>query len=187
MSAEILETKPVFDGWSKLFLARVRLPDGEEVEREIEDHGCSVGVLPYDPERRTALLVSLPRAPVLHAGEPDLLEVPAGIIEGERAEAAGRREVLEEVGARLSDLEFVAVAWPMASVSTERIHLYLARYGPASRVTEGGGAPGEHENITVIEKPLAELWAMARDGALRDLKTLFLVYALKERRPELFG
>ena len=142
MGAEILQTEPVFDGWSKLFLARVRLPDGAQVEREIEDHGCGVAVLPYDPERRTALLVSLPRAPVVHVGEPDLLEAPAGIIESESSEAAGRREVLEEVGARLSDLAFVAAAWPMASVSTERIYLYLARYGPSSRVSEGGGAPG---------------------------------------------
>ncbi|HEX8570507.1 MAG TPA: NUDIX hydrolase [Caulobacteraceae bacterium] len=187
MSGEILGRRPVFDGWSKLFLARVRLPDGEVVEREIEDHGCGVGVLPYDPERRTALLVRLPRAPVVHVGEPDLLEVPAGMIEGERAEDAGRREVLEEVGARLSELEFVTAAWPMASVSTERIYLYLAPYSASDRVEEGGGAEGEHENITVVETPLAELWRRAQDRSLRDLKTLFLLYVLKERRPELFA
>ena len=187
MTAEILNRRPVFDGWSKLFLARVRLPDGEVVEREIEDHGCGAAVFPYDPERRTALLVSLPRAPVTHVGEPDLLEAPAGIIEGESAAAAGRREVLEEVGARISGLEFVTAAWPMASVSTERIYLYLGRYSPEARVSPGGGAPGEHENITVVEKPLAELWAMARDRSLRDLKTLFLLYVLKDRRPELFA
>jgi nudix-type nucleoside diphosphatase (YffH/AdpP family) len=186
LSGEILGKKSVFEGWSKLFLARVRLPDGEVVEREIEDHGSGVAVFPYDPERKTALLVRLPRAPVTDAGEEDLLEAPAGLIEDEQPADAGRREVLEEVGARLTELEYVTCAWPMASVSTERIHLYLARYRPSDRVSEGGGAEGEHENITVVETPLAQLAAMAVDGRLKDLKTLFFLYYLRAERPELF-
>jgi len=176
----------VYNGWTKLFMAHVQLPDGAVADRIIEDHGLAAAVLPYDPHRRTALLVSLPRAPVIRSGEVDLLEAPAGLIEAEGAETAAKREVLEEVGARLRELEFVSEAWPMASVSTERVYLYLAEYGQADRISGGGGAAGEHENITVIEKPLAELWAMAQSGLLRDMKTLLLVHVLRARRPHLF-
>jgi len=34
------------------FLATIRLPNGQIVEREIEDHGTAVAVLPFDPVRR---------------------------------------------------------------------------------------------------------------------------------------
>ena len=67
MKAEILSLRTIHDGWTRFSLARVRLADGTEAEREIEDHGNSVGVLPYDPERRVATLVRELRVPALYA------------------------------------------------------------------------------------------------------------------------
>ena len=64
-------------------------------------------------------------------------------------------------------------------MTTEKIHLYLAAYGRGDRAEEGGGAEGEHENIRIIEMPLAELAAMADRAELTDLKTLTLVLALR--------
>ena len=116
-----------------------------------------------------------------------LHECPAGRLDAEDAEEEVRREALEEVGVRLTDLEFVVDGWSMASVSTERIKLYLAAYGATERVSEGGGLEEENEAIQVIEMPLAELAGRARDGRLTDMKTMLLVLALKDRRPELFG
>jgi hypothetical protein len=40
--------------------------------------------------------------------------------------------------------------------------------------------------VTVHEVPLAELAAMVGRGALADMKTLVLLFALQLRRPELF-
>jgi len=74
----------------------------------------------------------------------------------------------------------------MPGVSTERMDLYLAAYAEADRVGEGGGAPGEHEGITVVEMPLAELARLADGGQLTDMKALTLVQTLRLRRPELF-
>jgi hypothetical protein len=54
-------------------------------------------------------------------------------------------------------------------------------------VGQGGGAKGEHENITVLELPLRELAAMADAGALVDMKTVTLLQTLRLRRPDLFG
>ncbi len=185
--AQILHVRPAYEGWGKYLIATARLPDGQEIEREIEDHGRAVCVLPYDPERRVALLVRLFRAPPLYAGgPPEMLEAPAGLLEEDSPEDCARREVLEEAGLRLGALEHIVTAWTMPGISTERMSRYLASYAAADRVAEGGGVADEHENITVIEKPLADLAAMAARGDLIDMKTLTLLLALKDRRPDLF-
>ena len=57
MKADVLSLRVVHDGWSKFGLAKVRLADGSEAERGIEDHGNAVGVLPCNPERRVATRV----------------------------------------------------------------------------------------------------------------------------------
>ena len=188
MRAEILAFRVLHEGWTRFGLARVRLADGSEAERVVEDHGDSVGVLPYDPGRRVATLVRELRVPALYkAGDQSHLEAPAGIIERGPPEENARREVLEETGLRLGPLEPVGTTWSCAGISTERIHLYLAAYAPGDRAGPGGGAAGEHENIKVVELPLAELAAMAERGELVDLKTLTLVLALRLRRPALFA
>jgi len=144
-------------------------------------------VLPYDPERRVAILVRQFRAPVFHAaGEAEMLEAPAGMLDEDEPGNGARREVLEEVGLTLAVLEPVAAVWTMPGISTERMHLFLAPYGPGDRIGAGGGVAGEHEAITVAETALADLAALADRGALTDLKTFALVQTLRLRRPDLF-
>jgi nudix-type nucleoside diphosphatase (YffH/AdpP family) len=187
MTAEIIATEIVHSGWADFSVATVRLESGEVVRREIEDHGSAVAVLPYDPEARIALLVRQLRVPPLHAGGPDhLVETPAGLLDEDDPAAGARREALEEVGVRLSVLEPVASVWSMPGISTERMHLFLAAFSPADRIAEGGGLAHEHENITVVEVPLQELWEWLADGRLADMKTVLLVQALRIARPELF-
>jgi nudix-type nucleoside diphosphatase (YffH/AdpP family) len=191
MAAEgpvLLQVRTIHQGFSTFAVARVRLPNGAVVAREIEDHGDAVAVLAYDRERRTALLVRLFRAPPLYKGaEPMLVEAPAGLIdEDETPEAAARREVEEETGLVLSDLERVAMVWSSPGVSAERITLYLAAC-PFSGRGPGGGKPGENEDIEVVETPLAELGTMMDRGAIGDMKLLALAQALRLRRPELFA
>lgn len=187
MSAEILQKRVAFDGWMKLIVVKVRLEDEHVAEREIVERGRCVSVLPYDPERKVALLVHQFRAPVLlEAGEQELLETIAGLRDGEEAGRAVRREALEEAGLKLKDLEWLGVMWTSPGGSTERMDLCLAPYSRADRVAKGGGAPGEHENITVVEMPLSELAATADRGAIADMKTFALVQTLRLKRPELF-
>jgi nudix-type nucleoside diphosphatase (YffH/AdpP family) len=187
LEAEIVESESVYQGWTCVSKIALQMPDGAVVERHIEDHGVAITVLPYDPNRRTALLVSMPRAPVIQAGQPDLLEAIAGSLEaGEEPTSCVRREAMEEAGVLLEDLEKVATVWSMPSLSTERIHLYLARYSERECVGPGGGASGEHENITVRELPLNELWELAVRDGLQDMKTLVLLQALKLKSPQLF-
>jgi nudix-type nucleoside diphosphatase (YffH/AdpP family) len=186
--AEILRTIVLDDSWATFLKAEVRLDDGAVVSRQIEAHGEVAAVLPYDPARRTALLVRLLRVPPLYAQGLQLVtEAPAGLLNpGETAEAAARREAMEETGVRLNQLEPVGCYWSTPGISTERMWLFLAAYAEADRQGSGGGVAEEHEGIEVLEISLDALGRMLDAGAIDDMKTLALVQALKLRRPELF-
>lgn len=185
-SATIIEQRLVYDRWSRISEVVVRQPNGAHEKRVIEDHGCAAAVLLYDPERRTALLVRQPRAPVMLEEEAELLEAVAGRMEDKAGGATARAEALEEAGVRVREIEHVATLWTMPAVSTERLALFLAPYSQADQVAEGGGAQGENECITVHEVGLSELRNMMLRNQLSDGKTFTLVQALMLRRPELF-
>ena len=187
MPAELIAAVPKYQGWSTLLVARIRLPDGRVVVREIEHHGRAACVLAFDPERRTALLVRQVRAPTIYAAQASLLlEAVAGLIEdGEAPEACARREAMEEAGLRLSAIEHVTTAWTMPGISTERMDLFLGEYSQVDRVGSGGGTGDE--GIEVVELPLTEIAAMSDAGTLTDMKTLVLVQTLRLRRPDLFA
>lgn len=188
MTARIRDVQKIYAGWSAFSVVNVELRDGSCIRREIEHHGNAVAVLPYDPQRRVATLVRQLRAPLLHtAGLQDLLEVPAGILEGDDPEVCARREVMEETGLQLGLLEHVARVWSMPGISTERIDLFLAPYDSAGKVGDGGGVAEENENIIVVELALDELAGMMRRGTLIDLKSLTLVLALQARHTHLFA
>jgi nudix-type nucleoside diphosphatase (YffH/AdpP family) len=184
----IINSRLAYDGYAKVNVLTLAADDGALFSREVVSIGQSACILPYDPDRRVALLVRLPRAPLLAEAIPDeLLEAPAGMLSAdETAETTIRREAMEEAGVRLGALEPVACCWPSPGVLAERTHLFLGRYSLSDRIGAGGGLAEEHEMVSVEEKPLRELWSLSTDGRLRDLKTLTLVLALQARRPELF-
>lgn len=185
--SQTLPFRSVYEGWTTFGVATLTQPDGSAVERVLENHGEAAVVLPYDPVRRTALLVRQARVgPAWHGGDGLLVEAPAGGLDGDTPEETARREAMEEAGVRLGPLEPVACTFSMPSVSSERLHLFLAPYCAADRVAAGGGLADEGEQVAVLEVGLAKLAAEAGDGTLSDMKTLLLVMALQLRRPELF-
>lgn len=187
MDTVILERRLIYDRWLKLSELTLRLPNGAVELRSVEDHGRAAAVLLYDPDRRVALLIKQPRAPVIDVGGDALLEVVAGRVDGKSALETARAECLEEAGVRITELDHVGMIWSMPAVSTERLDLFLGRYESADVVGPGGGADDENECITILEIPLDRLWSMAAAGALNDGKTLILVQALRLRQPELFA
>ena len=187
MAFEITSVEGLYEGWARFVIATIRLPDGQVLRREIEDHGNAVAVLPYDADRRTVMMVQQFRAPLLFAHRQDhTLEAIAGIEEDTDPQVTARREAMEEAGLVLGALEHIATVSTMPGISTERMTLYLAPYGAMDRVGRGGGLASEHENITVVEMPIVDLDALMNSGRLVDLKTLALAQALKLRYAALF-
>lgn len=183
---KILSTRTIYSDWLDLLLIRMRSDDGAEFDRHVVGMKRAVAVLPYDPERRLALAVSMPRAPVMMAGQSDLLEAIAGQLENAPAECA-RREALEEAGVELGLLVHLGRMWTMPAACNEQLDYFLAEYRAADRVAAGGGLDEEHEHITVHERSLDALWTELASQKLADAKLAFLLMALRLRQPQLFS
>jgi nudix-type nucleoside diphosphatase (YffH/AdpP family) len=177
----VVATARVYSGWNTLDIVTVEAADADGTlrrhKREVIDHGEAAVVLAIDRVRGMAILVRQWRAGLLGGGaDPYLLEACAGIIDpGESPEEAARREAEEEIGVKVGVLRSLGSIVPSAGTLTERMHLYVAEVSAEDRGGTGGGNPHEGEDIEVVELPLAELYDMARRGAIEDAKTLIIV------------
>jgi nudix-type nucleoside diphosphatase (YffH/AdpP family) len=120
----------------------------DEVTREAYSPGDAAAALVVDPARRTLLLVRQYRLPAHLNGHPDgmLLEVPAGKLEDdETPEATMRRELVEEIGHRVSRLNQRFVLYSSPGSVTERLWLFTGEYSSATKVGAGGGEAAESE------------------------------------------
>jgi nudix-type nucleoside diphosphatase (YffH/AdpP family) len=154
-------------------------------QRETYDRGNGATLLPYDPERRTVLLTRQFRYPVYVNGHPDgmLLEAAAGLLDDDSPEDAVRREVEEELGITVGEVEHVFDVFMSPGSVTERLHFYAAPYRPADRTGAGGGLEEEGEDIEVVELPFDEALTMIDDGRIADAKTIMLLQWAALRGP----
>jgi GDP-mannose pyrophosphatase NudK len=135
-------------------------------------------ILLADPEERKFLLVRQFRLPTFLNGNEKgyLIEACAGIVdEDETPEQAARREVEEETGYQINDLEKVTGVYSTAGGLTEYIHLFIAKYDSKGRHGKGGGNAGEGEDIEVIEIDFEDASEKLKLGAIRDAKTMLLL------------
>jgi len=154
-------------------------------QRETYDRGNGATLLPYDAERRTVLLTRQFRYPVYVNGHPDgmLLETAAGLLDEDSPEDAVRREVEEELGITVGEVEHVFDVWMSPGSVTERLHFFAAPYAPADRTSAGGGIAAEGEDIEVVELPFDEALDMVDDGRIADAKTVMLLQWAALRGP----
>jgi nudix-type nucleoside diphosphatase (YffH/AdpP family) len=184
---EILSQRLVFDDVFKIEEAILRFERfngqmSEPVRRLVFERGDSAAALVLNQDTQKIILIKQFRYPTYKKGPGWLLEVVAGMVEqGEQPEETIRREVREEVGYQLGDLQPIATFYVSPGGSSERIVLYYAEVGEADRVGAGGGRATEHEDIEQVELSLPELWIALQEGKIVDAKTLIAVQWLQCR------
>jgi nudix-type nucleoside diphosphatase (YffH/AdpP family) len=104
-----------------------------------------------------------------------MIEVCAGLLDGDDAKTCATREAEEELGYRVHDLREVAHVYMSPGALTERVSLLVGAYSPDDRITNGGGVATEGEDIEVIELPLSTAYGMIASGEIVDAKTIILV------------
>jgi nudix-type nucleoside diphosphatase (YffH/AdpP family) len=150
----------------------------QNLAKEVYFRPDVVAVLLVDDERKTILLVKQFRLPTFLNGNDSghLIEACAGIIdEGETPGQTAYREVEEETGYEIHDLEKIGGAYSSPGATTEFMHLFIAKYTKQSKISAGGGLAAEGESVDLIELTFDEAKDKLNQGAFRDLKTILLL------------
>ncbi len=169
------------ESWFKLervtFEQRRRDGSYQTLDREVYHNGPGAAVLPIDRARGMVLLVRQNRIPAwVNGDEPLLVELCAGIVDaGDSPIDTVRHEAEQEMGYRLRNIRKAFELYMSPGASAEKLHLFVAAYGPDDHIGAGGGLPAEGEQIEVVELPLARAWEMVASGQIVDAKTVLML------------
>lgn len=120
--------------------------------------GIAVATLLYDRDKDAIVLVRQFRYSTAEAGHPWLVELPAGLTEPkEEPVIAAKRETLEETGYKIDELKEIMRFYVAPGCTDEMIIIYYGEVDNAMRITQGGGAEGENEDIKIIMLPVPEI------------------------------
>ncbi len=178
--AKIVSDTTLSTGWTRLSSVELDYQDrkGEthRLKREIFHRTPAACILLYDARRDIVVLAKQFRLPAYLTGDPAwMIEVPAGLLDGDEPEEAIRREAMEESGYRVRDVRFLFKALTSPGSVTEVVHFFYAPIDLSDRINEGGGLAEEHEDIEVMEVPLDEAVAMIGNGEIIDAKTIIML------------
>jgi nudix-type nucleoside diphosphatase (YffH/AdpP family) len=161
---------------------QVQRQDGtyQELKRVSFERGDSVAVLVHRRDTNAVVLARQFRYPALANREERsdgfIVELPAGIVDdGETPYQAAEREVAEELGYNVTNLQHVATFFVSPGGTSERILLFYAMVdGPPQ--SAGGGLSSENEDIQVLTVPVDEFVEKIKRNEIRDGKTLLAGY-----------
>jgi len=176
-----LETEILSDNWYVLRKVKYEFlgNDGkwQKLTREAYDRGNGATILLYNKTSKTVILTRQFRMPTYLNGNEDgyLIECCAGLLDKNNAEDCIRKETEEETGYKISHVQKVFEAYMSPGSVTEILYFFVAEYSKDMKISDGGGADDEHENIEVLELPFAEALEMIKTGQIRDGKTIMLL------------
>jgi nudix-type nucleoside diphosphatase (YffH/AdpP family) len=169
------------DNWYTLnkFTFDYRKPNGiwETQQREAYDRGNGAGILLYNKSKGTVVLTRQFRMPTYVNGNEDgmMIEVCAGLLDGDNPEDCIRKETEEETGYKIGNVKRVFETYMSPGSVTEILYLFVGAYEDRMKVGEGGGADDESENIEVLELQFSSALEMMRTGEICDAKTIMLL------------
>jgi nudix-type nucleoside diphosphatase (YffH/AdpP family) len=149
--------------------------------REAYDRGNGATILLYNTENRTVILTKQFRLPTFINGNESgmLIESCAGLLDENNPEDCIRKETEEETGYKISDVRRIFEAYMSPGAVTEIVYFFVAEYSPSQKISEGGGAEHEEENIEVLELQIDDAMKMIDSGEIKDGKTIILLQYVK--------
>jgi nudix-type nucleoside diphosphatase (YffH/AdpP family) len=186
-----IEKTLLSDNWYTLnkFKFDYKKDDGswETQEREAYDRGNGAAILLFNKKKGTVVLTKQFRMPTFVNGNEDgmMIEVCAGLLDGDNPEDCIRKEVEEETGYHVTDVRKVFECYMSPGSVTEILYFFIGAYEDKMKISEGGGAADETENIEVLECSFEVAIQMITSGEIKDAKTILLLQFAQINR--LFG
>ncbi len=145
--------------------------------REAYDRGNGAVILLYNTKKGTVVLTRQFRMPTYLNGNADgmMIEACAGLLEKGNAEQTIKKEVEEETGYKIDKVKKVFEAYMSPGSVTEILYFFIGEYEASMKVSEGGGAEDETENIEVLEIDFDRALEMVKTGEIKDAKTIMLL------------
>ena len=178
-AVEVLKTEVLSNNWYVLRKVTFRLQkrDGswETQSREAYDRGNGATILPYNLARRTVILTRQFRLPTFVNGNESgmLIETCAGLLDKENPSECITRELREETGFEIQNVQKVMQAYMSPGSVTEIVYFFVCEYTQAQKLTSGGGV--EEEDIEVLELTIDAAMEKIASGAICDGKTIMLL------------
>lgn len=150
----------------------------QDKENEVYIRPDAATVLLVDKKSEIFLLTRQFRLPTFLNGNDTgyLTETCAGLIaDNETPETTIHREVEEETGYKLKNLEKVAAVYSAPGGLTEYVHLFIGEIDLQADHTDGGGLPEEGENIGLIRLTFNQARDELKRSVIKDAKTLILL------------
>jgi nudix-type nucleoside diphosphatase (YffH/AdpP family) len=144
--------------------------------REVYDCGDGAAILLYNLQKQSVILIRQLRLPAVLNGHDELmLEVPAGLLEGEDAKIRMIKEVEEETGYHIKDARFICNAFVSPGAIKQKMHLFVAQYEDSDKKSKGGGHFDEGEEIEIIEMDFSQAYKMIETNQMQDAKAIILL------------
>ena len=149
----------------------------ETQQREAYDRGNGAAILLYNEAKKTVVLTRQFRMPTYINGNTDgmMIEVCAGLLDGDHPEDCIKKEVEEETGYKVDKVTKVFESYMSPGSVTEILYFFIGSYEDAIKTNNGGGAEDETENIEVLEYPIKTALNMIKSGEIKDAKTIMLL------------
>ncbi len=179
-----LEKRRVFDDIFAIDEAVIehRRHDGSWSPRRRQlcfERGDSVAALLVNRQTGNLVLVNQFRYPTYEKGPGWLTEIVAGGVDDESPEQAMIREIREETGCEVENLEHISTFYVSPGGTSERVILYYGEITGCEGRTSGLGV--DDEDIDVIEKPPDVLWQEFLTGRLQDAKTIIALLWYRDK------
>lgn len=150
----------IFDVWEEEF----DLPNGKTARQTWIDHPPTVAIVAVN-EKSELLLIKQYR----NAVKQDLLEIPAGSLDGKEESPAvcAQRELAEETGFQAKTIVKLFEGYLLPGYCNEYMYFFLAR-----DLVHAPLAPDDDEFIETIPVSFSKAWELLNSGDIIDAKTV---------------
>jgi ADP-ribose pyrophosphatase len=150
----------IFDVWEEEF----DLPNGKTAKQTWIDHQPTVAIVPVN-DKNELLLIKQYR----NAVKKDLLEIPAGSLDGKEESPAvcAQRELAEETGFKAGSLVKLFEGYLLPGYCNEYMYFFLAKDLVHAPLT-----PDDDEFIETIPVSFAHAQELIKNGEIIDAKTV---------------